>query len=115
MQLDTVSEELLHVRKQVRSTAPDYKAVKEMFSAMDHDGSGRLEPHEVKGLCAQLRTLVPVELSEAEMAAAVRRMDRDGDGDVDFNECEQCLTVAAASCFAPSDHPRPGGCSLPVV
>ena len=91
VQLDTVSEELLHVRKQVRSTAPDYKAVKEMFSAMDHDGSGRLEPHEVKGLCAQLRTLVPVELSEAEMAAAVRRMDRDGDGDVDFNECEQCF------------------------
>eukprot|EP01045_Picozoa_sp_COSAG04_P015075 COSAG04_NODE_1168_length_7978_cov_4.222998_9_plen_627_part_00 len=78
--LDAVLEELLHLRKQVRSTAPDYKEVKAMFSAMDHDGSGRLEAHEVKGLCSQLRTLVLVELSDAEMAAAVRRMDRDGDG-----------------------------------
>ena len=103
------------MRKQVRSTAPDYKAVKEMFSAMDHDGSGRLEAHEVKGLCAQLRTLVPVELSEAEMAAAVRRMDRDGDGDVDFNECEQCFDRRRRILFAPSELPLPGGCSLPVV
>lgn len=53
---------------------------------MDEDGSGVLEPHEVKALCSQLHDLVPLELSAAEMASAVRRLDRDSDGEVNFAE-----------------------------
>lgn len=87
LQLDTTQEELLHTRRQVRSTAPDYKTVKLMFSQIDEDGSGVLEKHELKALCVQLRSMVPLELSPSEMASAVRRLDRDGDGTVvDFNE-----------------------------
>ena len=53
---------------------------------MDEDGSGVLEPHEVKALCSQLHDLVPLKLSATEMASAVRRLDRDSDGEVDFAE-----------------------------
>ena len=53
---------------------------------MDEDGSGLLESHEVQALCSQLHQLVPVQLSQAEMASAVQRLDRDNDGTVDFAE-----------------------------
>ena len=53
---------------------------------MDSDGSGVLEPHEVQALCSQLHQLVPTQLSSAEMAGAVQRLDRDGNGEVDFAE-----------------------------
>jgi Ca2+-binding EF-hand superfamily protein len=57
-----------------------------MFNRMDDDGSGVLEPHEVQALCSQLHQLVPTQLSSAEMAGAVQRLDRDGNGEVDFAE-----------------------------
>jgi Ca2+-binding EF-hand superfamily protein len=61
----------------------DEEAIRSVFDSMDVDGSGELEPSEVRQLCESLAQRL---LSQAELANALASMDPDGDGTVVFDE-----------------------------
>ncbi len=61
----------------------DEEAIRSVFDSVDADGSGELEPSEVRQLCESLAQRL---LSHAELATALVSMDPDGDGTVVFDE-----------------------------
>lgn len=58
------------------------EAVKEVFDTLDEDSSGALSRKEVKRLADSLNA----KLTHRDLDAAMREMDEDGDGEVDFME-----------------------------
>ena len=59
-----------------------FHGLRELFTAVDADGSGGLDSEELVDLCGRLG----IEMSTDEVVAALKEMDTDGDGTVDFRE-----------------------------
>ena len=59
-----------------------FRGVRELFSAVDADGSGGLDTDELGNLCDRLG----ITMSADEVATALKEMDTDGDGTADFQE-----------------------------
>jgi hypothetical protein len=68
----------------------DLKQLRRLFESIDSDGSGLLDRAEVQLLAEQLGAT----LSTAEMDEAMREMDEDGSGEVDFEEFAEWFTAA---------------------
>jgi|EP01049_Picozoa_sp_SAG25_P007114 hypothetical protein len=60
----------------------DDNEVWELFQQFDVDGSGSVDAEEISALCRRLG----VEMSEEQLDAAMLSMDKDGSGEVDYNE-----------------------------
>ena len=54
----------------------------EMFELYDDDGSGGIDPHELRSLMAQLG----IDLTDEELFFMIAEADADGDGDIDYEE-----------------------------
>ena len=56
--------------------------LEKMWVEMDADGSGALEPEELRQVLAKMGT----KLNDRKLARLMREIDRDGDGSVDLDE-----------------------------
>lgn len=74
--------------------------IRELFSQLDTDGSGFLEREEVAALSEQLG----LQIGEEQLDAAIKLMDEDGDGVVDFP-----VRVQRSSCLSGCTPPLCGG------
>ena len=75
--------------KPLTVTAPDFHDVdpngtKELFNALDEDGSGTLDSLELGQLCQRLG----IAMGQDDLAAAMEDMDQDGNGEVEYAEFE---------------------------
>jgi calmodulin len=69
-------------------------SVRQIFEAIDGDGSGSLDADECRLAVMRLcKESDGVQLSEEEVESAVRLMDRDGNGDVDCDEFAEWWSV----------------------
>jgi Ca2+-binding EF-hand superfamily protein len=59
-----------------------FHGLRELFAAVDADGSGGLDGEELADICSRLG----ITMSADEVAAALKEMDTDGDGTADFRE-----------------------------
>ena len=59
-----------------------FQGLRELFAMVDADGSGGLDGEELGDLCSRLG----IAMSADEVALALKEMDTDGDGTVDFRE-----------------------------
>ena len=59
-----------------------FRSLRELFAAVDADGSGGLDKEELADICSRLG----IAMSADEVAAALTEMDTDGDGTADFRE-----------------------------
>ena len=60
----------------------DLDGMKELFNALDEDGSGLLDADEVANLCNRLG----IAMSQDDIAVAMDEMDGDGNGEVECGE-----------------------------
>ena len=67
---------------------------REMFSAVDVDGNGLLDPEELKQLAAKLG----MDLSEGQVEQVMAEIDTDGSGEVDFEEVKMVMLSRFACC-----------------
>ena len=63
---------------------PNKKNLRRLFTQLDVDGSGTLDENEVVALAAAGGK----KMSRRQLADAMREMDEDGSGEVDFEEFE---------------------------
>ena len=64
-------------------TARERKVIKDTFNLFDVDGSGSISKEELGGV---METLFNVKMDPQELAAMVKDVDKDGDGEVSFEE-----------------------------
>ena len=62
----------------------DPNGTKELFNALDEDGSGALDSLELGQLCQRLG----IAMGQDDIAAAMEDMDQDGNGEVEYAEFE---------------------------
>jgi hypothetical protein len=63
--------------------------IREAFDLFDTDGSGTIDPKELKAAMQSLG----FEAKNATIYAMVQDIDKDGSGQIDFDECEYLLHV----------------------
>jgi centrin-1 len=63
--------------------------IREAFDLFDTDGSGTIDPKELKAAMQSLG----FEAKNATIYAMVQDIDKDGSGQIDFEECEYLLHV----------------------
>lgn len=66
--------------------------IAKVFIKYDRDGNGRLDPGELRALTRDLGQ----ELSEAEVAVAMKYLDEDDNGTIEFNELVAWVTGVRA-------------------
>lgn len=69
------------------------KYLKQAFDGFDADGSGKIDKEEMKALLGGhgIDNIVPIEA----IAAALAEIDRDGDGEIDFDEFMEMMKAAS--------------------
>jgi len=87
--LDKINAAFLKQSRNPRSVKPNFQKV---FSEMDQSGDGKLDYDELRAALQSIN----IELTDEEMDTLMKRLDIDGDGDVNYMEFIRFVKVSRA-------------------
>ena len=88
--LDKIAKEFLNLSRNPKTRKPNFKRV---FEEMDADNSGYLDYDELKKALEYMKII----LTDDEIATLIRRLDADGDGQVEYMEFIKFVHVGGES------------------
>mmetsp|Transcript_4733 Transcript_4733/g.7863 ORF Transcript_4733/g.7863 Transcript_4733/m.7863 type:complete len:153 (-) Transcript_4733:89-547(-) len=77
--------------KNLNLTSEEVQEYKEAFALFDIDGGGTIERHELRHVMGRLGEV----LSDEEIEAMLRAVDKNGDGEIDFEEFVALMRLRA--------------------